>query len=87
MFLWGQTPSFDIKVRKRIINDACREDSGLWALSQERKYTPKQFYEMLKDLDRWVKYWNQEYREVGKTFQSLSPNRPIGRIIDIVYWV
>ena len=79
MFIWGQTPGFDRLVRERC---PLPDLSGLVT-----DYTPAEFCEFLDHLDRWVSAWNQQYKQQGVTFQDLCPNRPIGRIVDIIYWV
>lgn len=89
MFIWGQTPSFDEKVR---------ENFSLWTHApapyqlphiwlDKRRYTPEEFCDIIEELDHWVTAWDTKHeKERGVKFQDLYPNRPIGRIIDIIYW-
>jgi hypothetical protein len=80
MFIWGQTPGFDNRVRENLELD-------LRHVSREKnKYTPGEFCNMIEDLDEAVVAWNEKYKGTT-TFQRLSPNRPVGRIIDIIYWI
>ncbi len=81
MFIWGQVPGFDSRLR---------ENPSLWSLPhlwvERTKYTPLEFCDILGKLDQWVVAWDEEQKRHG-VFQSLSPNRPVGRIIDIIYWM
>jgi hypothetical protein len=89
MFIWGQAPSFDKKVR---------ENFSLWTHApapyqlphiwlDKRRYTPEEFCDIIEELDHWVTAWDTKYKkEKMISFQGLSSNRPIGRIIDIIYW-
>lgn len=87
MFIWGQTPGFDTRVRERFdywthspkprqLPHLCLED---------RRYTPQQFCKILEALDKWVQAWPSNNH--GNLFQSLRPEWPVGRIIDVIYWV
>jgi len=82
MFIWGQTPGFDSRLRS---------SPSLWSLPhlwvEKNRYTPWEFCDILKVLDQWVAAWNEQYSQQGVAFQDLSLDRPIGRIIDIIYWV
>jgi len=86
MFIWGQTPGFDDRVRHAF-------DSRLYsptperlhaALSKDkRRYTPEEFCHILEELDRWVQAW--PHNNGGVSLQSLYPAWPTGRIIDVTY--
>jgi hypothetical protein len=82
MFLWGQTPGFDTNV----VDNLSLQTKGLPLCAGINQYTPREFYETLKILDSWVQSWNQKYSGRGVSFENLSPKRPIGRIIDILYF-
>lgn len=81
MFIWGQTPGFDTWVRERL-GKAGLGSSCPWV--GEKRWTPSEFCDTLKQLDRWVATW--EKQEGRKFRQCLSRNRPVGRIIDMIYW-
>lgn len=87
MFIWGQTPGFDERVRKSfsiwINNPKPHKLPHLWV--EEIRYTPGEFCDILEELDNWVQAWPSN--NSGKTFQSLCPEWPVGRIIDVIYWV
>jgi hypothetical protein len=79
MALWGQTPGFDSKVRKKLHHD------HLSCVGQySRRYNSDEFYQLIEELDRWVREWEQN--NPGIRFSSLCQGIPVGRIIDIIYW-
>jgi hypothetical protein len=86
MAVWGQTPSFD----KRVRHGFCTRGYGpkpysLPHLETHRtRYTPQEFCDIVEALDRWVAAWPGD--NGGASFASLIPGAPIGRIIDMVYW-
>lgn len=79
MFIWGQTPAFD-----RILTASLSLRAFPHLRVYESRYSASEFRDMLKTLDEWVAAWEKEHRQ---QFQDLDHNRPIGRIIDIVFWV
>jgi hypothetical protein len=87
MFIWGQTPGFDELVREQF--DSLTHAPPPYVLPYlcltDKRYTPQQFCEILEELDNWVQAWPNNNR--GKTIQSLCPEWPVGRIIDVIYWV
>lgn len=77
MALWGQTPSFDVRVRSRLQGD-------LPSIGEHtRRYSSEEFCDILRELDQWVNRFEQNY---GIQFSSLYPGVPNGRIVDIIYW-
>ena len=78
MFIWGQTPGFDSRVRanfKSSLHPEMSKDKG--------RYTPDEFCDILEKLDTWVQAWPDT--NGGKSLQSLYPAWPTGRIIDVTY--
>lgn len=86
MFIWGQTPGFDSKVRARfdswthppfpsLLPHLCEEDV---------RYMPNQYCAILEELDQWVQAWPTNNGR--NCFGSLCPEWPVGRIIDVVYY-
>lgn len=81
MFIWGQTPGFDYWIKKGLKQDGLFSTCP-WIL--DNKWKPAQFCDTIKELDKWVITWEEQE---AKGFQkSLSKDRPIGRIIDMIYW-
>lgn len=88
MFIWGQTPGFDSKVVWNLtIGNSKVEHDRLPICVGVTKYTAQEFHETLQILDGWVQMWNRKYKN-RRPLQRLSSNRPrpVGRIIDIIYW-
>ena len=85
MFIWGQTPAFDSRLKAHLKARTYKPaPSSLPHLSPEqRRYTPDQFCDILEELDRWVQAWPDS--NGGKPLQSLYPPWPTGRIIDVTY--
>jgi hypothetical protein len=87
MFLWGQTPGFDSRVVERF--SLWNHDPAPYQLrhlfTETIQYSPSEFCDILEDLDEWVQKWPNSNN--GQQFHSLCPEWPIGRIIDIVYWM
>lgn len=88
MFIWGQTPGFDRWVIENFSSwthaPAPYQLPHVWV--DKKQYTPEEFCDVIEEFDQRVVAWNEK-KEEGKTFQSLSPNRPVGRIIDIIYLI
>jgi len=89
MAIWGQTPGFDKRVRYSFYD--WRHHAGQQPLIHVRKWGPhawryssEEFADMVEQLDQWVLKWPGI--NGGKAFSSLDPKRPVGRIIDIIYW-
>lgn len=87
MFIWGQTPGFDDRVRENFSlwthAPAPYQLHHLWV--ENRRYTPEQFCDIIEELDHWVQKWPNS--NGGVPFQSLYPDEPVGRIIDMIYWI
>lgn len=81
MFLWGQTPGFDVWLRKGLRRDGLGSSCS-WI--DENRWTPGQFCDTLKKLDGWITEWEKTN---GQSFKSLAKyHRPVGRIVDMIYW-
>lgn len=78
MALWEQTPGLDEKIRGELQKQLPH------VKKYARWYNSGEFCDIIKKLDQWVYEWEQVNQ--GIRFSDLSPQTPIGRIIDIIYW-
>lgn len=84
MFLWGQLPSFDSKVREKFRTQVNPLPNLRW---HDVWYTPLEFYQIAEKLDEWVRAWEaKEGKKFDHAFTS-GVYRPTGRLVDIVYWI
>ena len=94
MFIWGQTPGFDSRVRSHLVASSYPPapfqlphvpQRQLLSEGENRRYTPDQFCSILEELDKWVQKWPAN--NGGQSLHSLYPAWPAGRIIDVTYYL